>query len=112
MATTYDIDMIQGNTFSGRLISQNSDGTYINLSGYTTSGSVKYRYSQTTALFNLNPVVHSSYVSGIVDISVTASTLLSQPVGEYIYDINQYAGNGFVQRLLNGKCIIAPSGPR
>lgn len=106
MATVLNI--IQGVTFSGRITVSNSNGTLTNLTGMSASGSVKYRYSQTGSLFSLNPVVHTSYVSGIIDFSVSGATTLNSPVGKHPYDINIYNTNGYVDRVSYGTCEIEP----
>lgn len=108
MASTYDLNLIQGNTFSGRLIATNSDGTYVNLSGYTSSGVAKYRYGASTGNFSISPTIDTSYISGIINIFISGSTLLNIPVGIYYYDVNIYGGGGYVNRILNGKANVSP----
>ena len=50
MATSVDLNILQGATFSARIAVTDSTGAAINLSGYTTRGWGKHRYSDTNKL--------------------------------------------------------------
>ena len=53
MATTYDLNITQGSSFNIRLTAKDTEGNYINLSGYTVSGYIRNRYSDTSYLLNM-----------------------------------------------------------
>ena len=59
MATTADLNIVQGGTYSARVAVTDSTGGAINLSGYTTRGHVKHRYGDTGKLIDLDPDVVS-----------------------------------------------------
>ena len=107
MAST-TLNIIAGNTFSGRITVSDSTGAAINLTGHVASGFVKYRYSNSGSLFNLNPVVHTSYVSGLIDFHVSGATTLNTPIGKFYYDINIYGPNSYIERVSYGVCEIEP----
>lgn len=108
MATNYNIDAYQGSTLSFSINCQDSDGNYINLSGYSARGQVKKQYSSTDILFNLNPTIDTSYVSGLVNISGNATGLAILPVGIFVYDVELYNSGGYVFKPIQGYLSLYP----
>lgn len=119
MATSYNIDTIQGDYLQLSLRVRDSNNNPINLSGYDVRGVVKYAYGYTgdqQVLLNLNPVIISGnngayYPSGIVNINVGSYTTASIPVGTFVYDIERFpygipTGNSI--KLIRGKFIVSP----
>lgn len=102
------LNFIQGISFSGRFVAQDDNG-YINLSGFLTSGQVQYKHSSISGLFNLNPSINNSYISGIIDISVPANILQNSPIGSFYYYINIYDGQGYVSRIIDGNANVGTS---
>jgi len=110
MATnsTYNISAIQGNTLLLNLTANSSDGTPINLSGYLVRGRVKYKYSDTGHLLNLNPTI-TSYVNGNVNLSGNASEISAMPVGVFVYDLEAAEVSGeYVTKFLRGYFSVLP----
>ena len=72
----YNLDIVQGSTFSAQLFAKDSGGTAIDLNGYSVRGVIKYNYGTGVALVDLNPSVNtnSPYTSesGVIDVSITA----------------------------------------
>jgi hypothetical protein len=101
------LNINQGSTYIARVTGMNSAGGYYNLSGYTASGYIKYRYSQSGYILDLNPIIHSSYVSGLIDITVPATGTATLPVTTLLFDLNVYSGNS-VSRVLAGKVVVNP----
>lgn len=118
MATSYDFTVYQGSELDVQLSVTDEAGNALNLSGFDVRGSVKYRYSDTTALLDLDPVVATGtngngYVSGLVDVFISGAQTKGLPVTEAIYDIERFhSGLGpaspSVIKLLNGKFNIYP----
>jgi hypothetical protein len=114
----YNLDVIQGSTFSAQLFAKNADGTAIDLSGYEVRGVVKYNYGTGVALVNLNPAVNTGQApplntytaaSGVVDVSIPATGAAALPVTIGVYDIEMYsAGETEVRKLLDGRVRIHP----
>jgi hypothetical protein len=110
MATSYyNLDIQQGSSYSIRFNVKNDDGTYVNLSGYSARGHIKYRYSDATKLLDLNPQIHSSYVSGIVDVNLTAAQTAGLPIIQGIYDIEIFNSGGYVAEVIDGKVFVQPN---
>ena len=119
MATSYNINTIQGDYLQLSLRVRDSNNNPINLSGYDVRGVVKYAYGYTgdqQVLVNLNPFIVSGnngsyYPSGIVNINVESYTTASIPVGTFVYDIERFpygipTGNSI--KLIRGKFIVSP----
>ena len=119
MATSYNINTIQGDGLQLSLRVKDSNNNAINLSGYDVRGVVKYAYGYTgdqQVLLNLNPLIVSGnngsyYSSGIVSINVDSYVTASIPVGTFVYDIERFpygipTGNSI--KLIRGKFIVSP----
>jgi hypothetical protein len=119
MATSYNINTIQGDYLQLSLRVRDSNNNPINLSGYDVRGVVKYAYGYTgdqQVLVNLNPFIVSGnngsyYPSGVVNINVESYTTASIPVGTFVYDIERFpygvpTGNSI--KLIRGKFIVSP----
>ena len=118
MATVYNFSATQGSQLSVRLNVKDASGDAINLSGYGARGVVKYRYSSSSALINLDPTIvtgetGSAYQSGLVDVYLSGSQTSGLPVGQFVYDIEKYpsgASNteGAVDKILAGDFFVYP----
>jgi hypothetical protein len=92
MSERYNISAAQGSTLLLNINCSNSNGSAINFSGYSVSGFVRYNYSSTGRLLNLNPSIYSA-VSGIITISGSAADMSSLNAGIYVYDIEARNGD-------------------
>ena len=115
MATSANLDIVQGATYSARVAVKDSNSNAINLSGYTTRGTAKMSYGHSGSLIDLDPDVVSgiapSYAalpSGLVDINLTAIQTASLPVIQGVYDVEMYNAAGTVTRILQGKVNVSP----
>ena len=124
MATSYNINTIQGDNLQIALSVKDQYNNPINLSGYDVRGVVKYAYFGSPTpldvsgdfLLNLNPVINSGidgtyYASGLININVPSYTMAYMPVGSFVYDIERFpsgipTGNSI--KLLRGKFIVSP----
>ena len=84
MASTYNLSISQGETYSIRLNAKDSSGSRINLSGYTARGVIKYRYGSTGFLLDLDPDVVSGtngnlLTGGYIDVALTPAQTSNYP---------------------------------
>lgn len=100
-----NFDSVQNSNFNFAINATNSDGSFINLSGFSATGIIKYFYSSTGILYNIVPTVDPSYISGLINISGNIGEI---PVGQYPYTIDIFAGNYYVN-ILGGYWNIYPS---
>ena len=124
MATTYDIEVIQGSELDLRLNVKNDAGAALTLDGYKLRGVVKHRYGDATAYIDLKPKVFTdssvtpaiTAASGLVDIFLSGVQTTGLAVGVHRYDLERYNEeeiNGVltepsVFKLMKGKFIVSP----
>jgi hypothetical protein len=108
MSDRYNISAVQGSTLLLNVNIRDSANNYINLNGYTARGSVRYSYVSTGILLNLNPQIHPSFVSGLVTLSGTQSSMSSLPVGQFVYDIECSGANDYVFKPVKGYFLVEP----
>lgn len=105
---SYNLEIIKGSTYTVRLVAKNDDGTRFNLTGYSTRGYIKKKFSDSSPLLNLEPSVHPSYISGFIDIDLNATGTANLLVGKFPYDIEIVRGDGVVTRIINGYALVQP----
>ena len=119
MATSYDINTIQGDNLQITLSVKDQYNTPVNLSGYDVRGVVKYAYGFTGIsglIVDLAPVINSGvngslYASGFININIPSYTMTTIPVGSFVYDIERFPSGiptGNSLKLLRGKFIVSP----
>ena len=113
MAAHYDLNITQGSSFTVRLVTQDTNGSVIDLTNWNVRGYAKIKYSEANLLVDLNPQKVSPNSNGFIDIQLTAATTATLPVTEGVYDIEIYDNFGkdrmFVDAL-NLKTIKADRG--
>ena len=105
--SSYNFNITVGTSFINYLNINNSDGSFVNLSGFSCRGGVRNNYSDTGYLYNLNPTV--SAWSGVVMVSGGASTTSNLPCGSFYYDIEIFNSGDYALKVLNGDFNIFPS---
>ncbi len=105
---SYNISAIQGSTLLLNINCRDSSNNYINLSGYNVRGYVREKYSSTGIILNLNPTIHPSYISGLVQISGNADDMASLKISEYPYDIELSGTNNYIFKPVRGYMSVQP----
>ncbi len=108
MANDYDFNIKQGENFTVFINVQNSDLSYINLSGYSSVGYVKNFFSDDGYLLNLRPTPIEPLASGILAISGNHLETANLPIGSFEYSIRIYNGTTSLQ-VLNGDFNVSPA---
>jgi len=119
MLAYYNLDIIQGSTFSAQLTIKDSSGSRVDLTDYSVRGHLKYNYGTGVSLMDLSPTVNigatlnpatSTYTaaSGVIDVKLTAAQTATLPVIMGVYDIETYNNDGEVNKVLDGKARIHP----
>jgi len=107
---TYTLNIIQGATFSEVFYIKDATGAYVNLSGYTASGYIKNRYSDSGSLLNISPQVDPSYISGLVNVYISGNQTLALPVGQFLYSLSIYsADNSSITNFVRGYANVYPT---
>tara|TARA_Y100000310_G_scaffold120373_1_gene119141 strand:- start:10366 stop:10722 length:357 start_codon:yes stop_codon:yes gene_type:complete len=114
MLVYYNLDVIQGSTFSAQLSIKNSDGTAVDLDGYSVRGKLKYNYGTGAHLVDLDPKVNTTApltaASGVIDVKLTAAQTADLPVIMGVYDIETFNDSDPVEvnKVLDGKVKVHP----
>ena len=118
MATSYNFTVTQGSELDVQLKVTDENGVALDLSGFDVRGSVKYRYSDSGALVDLDPRIATGtngdgYASGLVDVFLSGVQTKALPITDACYDIERFhsglgAASPSVIKLLNGKFSIYP----
>jgi hypothetical protein len=108
MSGKYNIVAEQGATFNLNFTVQ-TDGTAWNFTGYTAAMQVRQSTSSATTLLNLSSSTGAITMnaSGVVGITVAATTMSTVPAGRWVYDIEFTSPSNEVTRLLEGRFIVS-----
>ncbi len=109
-AGIYNATIDQGATWSVTVTYENSDGTPINLTGYTGAMQLRQNYNSDTADLTLttsNGGIAITGLTGTVVVNMTddQTRLLSE--GYYVYDLELTSSGGQVIRLIQGQFTVA-----
>ncbi len=105
---SYDINIVQGETFSFGTTLKDENDSYVDLTYYDISGHLKYQYGDSSYLTNLNPVKVAPYASGTISFSIDNQTTAILPITIGVYSIF-LIDSGSAARVLNGNAYINPS---
>mgnify|MGYP001607779087 CR=1 FL=1 len=109
MSSRYNISAIQGSTLLLNINLTDINNAYINLQGYGVRGHVRSKFSDSGILFNLNPQIHpTSYISGLITISGSATGLAAVPIGQHNFDIEVTGASDYVLKALVGYFNVDP----
>ena len=105
---SYNLDIYQGGNFNVTLRASNSDGTPINLSGYTVRSNLREFYSSTGAETSFTCTI-LNYESGIVKLSMTPSGTAALKCDQYVYCVEcANAADTDVIKFLRGYAYVFP----
>ena len=105
MATISNLYIDAGTTFSAIITVNNSNGTSVDLDGYTVAAQLRKSYGSTTA-DNFTCSVYDAS-SGKIQIAMTATQTSAIKPGRYLYDIEITTGSQKT-RVAEGLAIITP----
>jgi hypothetical protein len=108
-ATTYDILIEQGATFS-QLVTYKDNGVAVNLTGYTARMQVRSTLESATTVVELttaNGRIALGGAAGTISLTISATDTAGLTAGRGVYDLELVSGSGIVTRLLQGVCTIS-----
>jgi hypothetical protein len=108
-ATTYDILIEQGATFS-QVITYKDNGVAVNLQGFTARMQVRATLEAATALIELttaNGRIALGGTAGTITLTISATDTEALTSGRGVYDLELVSGSGIVTRLLQGVATIS-----
>ena len=106
MAYRYDLHIDQGSTLALEIECQDDLGNPMDLSGYSASAQVRFRYSDATPAAVFSVMLNEE--PGLVSLKLGApqTAALVKPFG--VWDCELTAPDGSVQRLAAGKVTVSP----
>ena len=108
-ATTYDILIEQGATFS-QLVTYKESGVAVNLTGYTARMQVRSTLESATTVVELttaNGRIALGGAAGTITLTISATDTAALTAGRGVYDLELVSGSGIVTRLLQGVATIS-----
>jgi tRNA threonylcarbamoyladenosine modification (KEOPS) complex Pcc1 subunit len=108
-ATTYDILIEQGATFS-QVITYKESGVAVNLTGYTARMQVRSTLESATTVVELttaNGRIALGGSAGTITLTIAAADTAGLTAGRGVYDLELVSGSGIVTRLLQGVATIS-----
>ena len=108
-ATTYDILVEQGATFS-QVITYKEAGVAVNLTGYTARMQVRSTLESATTVVELttaNGRIALGGTAGTISLTISATDTAALTSGRGVYDLELVSGSGIVTRLLQGVATIS-----
>ena len=105
MATTKNLVIDQGATFSANIQFLDTSKNPISLAGYSVRSKMRTSYDTANAAILTANVVNAT--TGNVNLFLTAANTSLLPQGRYVYDVEAYSGNTVV-RIVEGSITVLP----
>ena len=108
MATISNIFIDQGADFTTTVTISDSDGSALDLTGYTALGQIRKTYESTTAT-DFDAQFNSDRTTGQITISLTDTQTSTLESGRYVYDLIITGAAGIKTRVVEGIATVNPS---
>ena len=105
MATTVNLLIDQGATFSTVINLEDESGNPINLSTYTGASQLRKHYTSSNSV-SFNVALSNT---GTVTLALTANQTASLTATRYVYDVEVTDGSGIVSRIVEGIVTVTPN---
>jgi len=106
MASISNLYVDQGSDFSFTVDLTNSDGSVMDLTGYTGAAEVKKSYSSSSAAATFSVIVTEA--TGQLTLELTDTQTAALEYGRYVYDCVITASGGDKTRIVEGQVIVTP----
>jgi hypothetical protein len=108
-AATTNLIIDQGATWNITFTYKNSDGSPINLTGYTAALQLRTSYDAASAALSLTSGsgIVLGGTAGTIAVTATATQTGALTAGEYVYDL-EITSSSVVTRLVQGRITVTP----
>ena len=106
MATVTNLYVDQGSSYRNFITVSNSDGTPLDLAGYTVASQMRKSYASSVA-YNFTASI-SNPAAGRVKIELSSAQSRDIPAGKYLYDVEVANPQGERTRVVEGMVIVTP----
>ncbi len=107
MASRANVYIDQGTDFSITVDVTDTDGTALEMTGYTAAGQIRKTYSSSTASGTFTTAIAAA--SGQVTLSLTDTETSAIPAGRYVYDLTITSASSITTRVVEGQINVTPS---
>ena len=110
MASTYNILVDQGATYTLAVTYKDSSGTAINLTGYTAAMQLRDSYDSATAVLSLSSPSSGIVItgaSGLVTITMSATQTAALSADTFLYDLEITSTASVKTRLIQGVVVVS-----
>lgn len=106
MATQANIFIDQGANYSNIVTVSGTNGSALDLTGYTVASQMRKSYTSSTA-YSLNATVYNA-AAGQVRMTLSAAQSEAITPGRYLYDLEIASPSGAKTRVVEGVATVTP----
>ena len=106
MAIIANLFIDQGTDFSVTVDVTDTDGSVLNLDGYTASAQIRKTYTSSSVSATFGTSISAS--AGQVTLTLSDTVTAGLSAGRYVYDLNIESSGGQVTRVVEGQAIVTP----
>ncbi len=106
MATVTNLYVDQGSFFRTNVTVSSTNGTPLDLTGYTVASQMRKSYQSSTAYSFTSSITNA--IQGRVRMELASETSRTIPAGRYLYDLEVTSPTGEKTRVVEGLVIINP----
>jgi hypothetical protein len=106
MAIKANLFIDQGATYATQLFLTDTDGSAVNLTGYTAAAQMRKHYTSSNAVSFSTTITPES---GGVILTLTANATANLNAGRYVYDVELTDSLGRISRIVEGVVTISPN---
>lgn len=106
MASVSNLYVDQGSDFSFTVTLTNSDGSAMDLTGYTCDAQVRKAYTSSSTSATFSTSINAS--AGLVTLELTDTQTTALDYGRYVYDAVITSSSGEKTRVLEGQVVVTP----
>lgn len=106
MAIIANLFIDQGTDFSVTVDVTDTDGSVLDLDGYTASAQIRKTYTSSSVSATFGTSI--SAAAGQVTLTLSDTVTAGLSAGRYVYDLNIESSGGQVTRVVEGQAIVTP----
>lgn len=105
MAIKANLTIDQGTTYSTSIVLTDTDGTAIDLTGYTIESQIRKTYTSSTYVAF---TTSKDDASGTIFLSLSANQSSNLVAGRYVYDVEITSTTNVISRIVEGIITVTP----
>ena len=106
MAIIANLFIDQGTDFSVTVDVTDTDGSVLNLDGYSASAQIRKTYTSSSVSATFGTSISAN--AGQVTLTLSDTVTAGLSAGRYVYDLNIESSGGQVTRVVEGQAIVTP----